>query len=128
MKTIEAPKVSKPCWSGGAYTIAFVYSNKGNFIIKGFYGDVDELLRKYKSRGYQYFVNLTLWHNKTHRRIWKCSIRGVYINGPTLNPKSNSILSFPYHFKISKYNQSGKKAAEYKLKRMPSRYIKEIFE
>jgi len=53
MLTIDAPKVTKPCWSEGAYTISFIYSNKGNFIVKGWLGDVEALLDSYLTKGYK---------------------------------------------------------------------------
>ncbi len=128
MKTIVAPNVTRPNWGNGAYTIAFVYSNKGNFAVKGFYGDVEKLINEYKSQGYKYFANFTLWQNGKYRNLWKCSTPRVYIHGPSLDAKSLSALSYPYHFKISKFGKDGSKTGSYKLKRMPSRYINEIFE
>ena len=64
-------------WSGGAFTIAFVYSNKGNFIVKGYHKEVKDHLLGLISKGYRFFVNLSLrhtpgWQVKTgHRDIWK---------------------------------------------------------
>lgn len=62
---------------GGAYTLAYVYSNKGNFLVKGYVREVEKYLETLKQKGYKYFVNLSLRHTKSycvqndHRDIWK---------------------------------------------------------
>lgn len=57
---------------GGAYTLAFVYSPRGNFLIKGYHREVKEYIEKTFNRA---FVNYSLWHNKygskKYRTIWK---------------------------------------------------------
>ena len=66
-----------PGWDGGAFTIAFVYSNKGNFIVKGYYKEVTNHLLKLIGNGYRFFVNFSLRHTSSyriktgHRDIWK---------------------------------------------------------
>lgn len=66
-KIIEVKSSGIRSWYGGAYVTAFVYSDNGNFILKGFYKEVKIYLR---SLGYKYFVNYTLWYKKEHRSIW----------------------------------------------------------
>lgn len=70
----EAPASGKKSWAGGAFTIAFVYSNKGNFIVKGFLNEVEAHLASLKNRGYKYFVNYTLYG----------SIHEIELNGVSL--------------------------------------------
>lgn len=76
-KVIEIKPDGKRGWSGGAYTLAYVYSNKGNFLVKGYIREVEEYLKTLKQKGYKYFVNLSLRHTKNyftqtnHRDIWK---------------------------------------------------------
>lgn len=48
-------------WRGGAYCYAFVYSNKGNILVKGYYAEVSRYVKKLKEKGYKYFVNYTLF-------------------------------------------------------------------
>ena len=73
---IEIEPDSKKGWSGGAYTLAYVYSNKGNFLVKGYIREVEEYLKTLKQKGYKYFVNLSLRHTQSycvtsnHRDIW----------------------------------------------------------
>lgn len=123
MKEIIVPKVSKPCWENGAFTIAFVYSNQGNFILKGYIEDIHIYLKNISN--IKYFAKFNFYPNLSgNRGYWKTNIDRVYINEPNLNPKRKSFISFPYHFRIDNRN-IGK---EFKLKRMPTRYIPEIFE
>lgn len=74
---IEIKPDGKRGWIGGAYTLAYVYSNKGNFLVKGYIREVEEYLKSLKQKGYKYFVNLSLRHTKSymmqtnHRDIWK---------------------------------------------------------
>lgn len=91
MKTIEVPKVTKPSWSDGAFTIAFVYSNKG--------------MRSY----------------------WSCSNDGVYIREPNLRSHPEDGWGYKHHFQVIKFDKNSNKK-EFKLKRLPKRYIAEIFE
>lgn len=60
-KEIEVPASGKNGWAGGAYTMAFVYSNKGNFVVKGFFEEVKNFLKKKKNEGWKYFANYTMF-------------------------------------------------------------------
>lgn len=122
MKTIEVPKVTKPSWSDGAFTIAFVYSNKGNFILKGYSGDVRHYLKDYK-----YFANFTYYGCNGMRSYWSCSNDGVYIKKPKLRSQPEGGQGYKYHFQVIKYDRNSNKK-EFKLKRLPKKYIAEIFE
>jgi hypothetical protein len=57
-REIEVAPDGKRKWIGGAYIHAFVYSNKGNFLVKGYEREVNEFLKDLKSKGYRYFVNV----------------------------------------------------------------------
>jgi hypothetical protein len=128
MKTIEVPKVSKPCWINGAYTIAFIYSNKGNFILKGFSGDVALYLKELEKIGHKWFGNFTYHRKKTVRGHWKCSSNRVYIHEPHFKPKRNSLSSKAYYYVICNYNKEKENETYISLKRLPTRYVKELFE
>ena len=123
MKEVIVPKISKPCWENGAFTIAFVYSNQGNFVLKGYNGDIHEYLKNIPN--IKYFARFNFYPNLSGSRgYWETNIDKVYISSPNLNPKKKSFISYPYHFRIRNVH-TGK---EFKLKRMPNRYIPEIFE
>jgi len=122
MKEIIVPKVSKPCWENGVFTIAFVYSNQGNFVLKRYIGDVEAYLDKCNIK---YFAKFNFYPNLSgNRGYWRCSNPDIWISSPSFKPKIKSAYSSPYHFKI--VNSHTKK--EFNLKRMPNRYIPEIFE
>jgi len=56
---IEVTPTGNKNWSGGAYTLAYMYSNKGNILFKGYYSDIKELLKKeYSDRRYFIVFNL----------------------------------------------------------------------
>jgi len=88
------PASGESGWHGGAYTLAFVYSNKGNFLMKGYLKEIQAELDKLKTKGYKYIVNLSLRHTgliwdsgsfknvKSHRDIWDTSNKRVYISNP----------------------------------------------
>lgn len=81
---ITVPDSGLKDWSGGARTFAFVYSNKGNFIVKGYYNEVDQYLENLTRKGYKWFANFTLWYSGQSRNIWKFWKPGVYIQDPSL--------------------------------------------
>lgn len=65
---IDVIASGKRGWSGGAYTLCFVYSKyKGNFVLRGYYEEVGEYLKKNYTH---YFYNMSLWHRGFNRDIW----------------------------------------------------------
>lgn len=118
MKTIEVPNVTKPSWWLGAWTIAYIYSNKGNYILKGWRGDVLEYIHNLNIR---YFVNFVLYHQGTKRNIWDCSNPNVTIFEP--KPFKRGKHTAKYHFRVKNYDAD----KTFKLKRLPKRYVEEIF-
>jgi hypothetical protein len=79
---IEVPKSGKPQWYGGAYTLAFVYSPKGNFLVKGYMREIEEYLDKRFGR---YFVRYTMYKHRQHRDIFHFSNAcGLYLGTPRL--------------------------------------------
>lgn len=96
-----------PDWYGGAYTLAFVYSNKGNFILKGYLKEIQDELEKKKKEGLKYYVNLTLWHKGQSRNILKFYKDTVCICEP----------------KYSRNNRWNKDTRKYKIYYYDSKYI-----
>jgi len=66
---IIAKKLSKANWRNGAYTLCFVYSNKGNILIKGYLGDVDLEIKKLKAKGYNHYVFKTFHHGPNDEKF-----------------------------------------------------------
>ena len=126
----EIPATGKKGWSNGAYTIAFVYSNKGNFILKGYYGEVSEHLQKLKDRGYKFIVNKTLWSTdawtdkKQFRNIWAASSNSTYVYEPDYSRRDKK--SRTYKWKIQRTPSDGGKRISVTFKRFPKRWVPEL--
>jgi hypothetical protein len=99
---------------GGAYVIAFIYSNRGNFVLKGYHNEVQQELDS--MNGLKYFVNFSMWASGTHRDWWQVSGKGIYIREPD---KSNK-------FKWTIYKYQDKIEQKLTFKRLPKRWIPEI--
>lgn len=123
----EIPANGKPKWYGGAYTLAFVYSNKGNILLKGYNTEVREYLRKLKSDGYKFIVNETMWHvdswtnKKKFRSIWRTSGNGTYISAPDPKFKND-----PSKLKWVIENFDSNDRLILKFKRLPKRWVSEF--
>lgn len=79
MKIIEVEKVTKKQWMGGAWTFAFIYSNKGNFILKGFRADIEEHLKKMNCK---YFGNFVMYGPDGKINWWMTNKKNTYITHP----------------------------------------------
>jgi len=75
---IDVPASGKPDWYEGAFTLLFVYSrNAGNFILRGYRGEVDAYLKKNYTH---YFCYKSMWHHgqtRGHWNFWKDSV-GIF--------------------------------------------------
>ena len=65
-REIIIPPSGKKNWGKGAYTLAFVYSNKGNLLVKGFLKEVQDFLKFLKQDDHRYFANITMWKRETY--------------------------------------------------------------
>ncbi len=130
---IDVPANGKPDWSDGARSMYFVYSKyKGNFILRGFRGEVDEYLKKHYTH---YFYYVSMWSHGKSRGHWNFWKSNVYILGPA--PRSRCCRRYKYEFHLSttgKYKSldelgKAKKMAQentLRFKRMPHRWIPEL--
>jgi len=121
MKKITIPDSGKRSWSDGARCLAFVYSNRGNFQVEGYYAEINNYLKDLSGRGYRYFVNITLWGNRQHRNIWKFWKEDYYISEPTIT--RNGKWS---KWEVVKYFTNGERKLTFK--RLPKRWIPEFDE
>jgi hypothetical protein len=101
-------------WSGGAFCIAFVYSNRGNFVLKGYYREVEQELDSRRNGGLQYFANFTLWHAGQHRSIWRCT-GGLALCEPDKSSK--------WRWTFRKWSTWDKNL---RFRRLPKRWVPEI--
>ena len=60
-KVIEVPNSGKKDWDGGAWCLVWVYSEKGNFLLKGFYKECRNYLTNSKNKCWAIF---NLYHSK----------------------------------------------------------------
>jgi hypothetical protein len=128
---IDVPASGKPTWMGGAYVLCFVYSKyKGNFILRGYFKEVEEYLKKNYTH---YFYNMSLWHHGNNRDIWHFWKDGVGIHTPHRHSKIFKGKD-RWKFQVRPYtnwhdDEEVKKEAEEKslwFKRMPKRWIPEF--
>lgn len=61
LPVIEIPASGKPDWYGGAWCLVWVYSTKGNFLLKGFRKECEEYI---KSQGWKCWAIYNLYHTK----------------------------------------------------------------
>tara|TARA_R110000851_G_scaffold293087_1_gene447657 strand:+ start:1687 stop:2112 length:426 start_codon:yes stop_codon:yes gene_type:complete len=128
-KDVRIIKASgKRTWVGGAYTIAFVYSNKGNFILKGFGSEIREYLSSLKNKGYKYIVNETLWsandwtNKKQFRSIWSVSSSQTYLYEPSPEDKGKTTNKFKW--RLFRFDENSNKI-EKTFKRLPKKWVSE---
>jgi len=62
-QVIEVPASGKPSWGGGAWCTVFVYSNKGNFFLKGFIRECEEYI---KDNNWKCWAIFQLHHGNSH--------------------------------------------------------------
>jgi len=121
--------------AGGAWSICFVYSNQGNFILKGYLRECREFLSKAKrDRGLKYIVCQSLYHRGRSRDIWDCSDERVHIWGPSpkyLNYNKSSWGKGESKWRIIIRDDKGwdaDKVKEFKIKRIPKKWVPELFD
>ncbi len=121
-KEIIIPNDGYKKWSEGAYCFTFVYSNRGNFLLKGYLRETDKYLIDLKTKEYKYYYIQSLFSHGTHRTIIRHYKNGVNIWSPM----------YPYTEKNKLFNwDMGKYALiNYgnikQFKRLPNRWVKEL--
>lgn len=133
-QVIEVTADGTSGWWGGAYTIAFIYSSNGNFILKGYIREVEEKLKDMEKGGMRWFGNFTLWSKRSlmqfgalHRNIWKFwnSRVGIFEpNGPEEYIKRRNKWEIRRWSSDNTNSQGDHKVV--KLKRLPNKWIPEL--
>lgn len=121
---VTLPPDGKKGWGYGAYTIAFVYSNKGNFLVKGFLREVKEYLQKLVTQGYKYFVRYSLWQTGKERGYWRFYIEDYYISSPSRNNLGKNPKKWR-KYEVRKWN-GGSLNPIMEFKRLPNMWIEEF--
>jgi len=124
---IEVPASGPGGWGEGAYCLCFVYSKyKGNFVLKGYYREVKEYLKKNYTH---YFYNMSLWHKGFSRDIWgfwKKDI-GIFEAGIHGRKKGKKTQVRPYSCSYEdRLSDEEIKEKTFNFKRLPKRWIPEF--
>jgi hypothetical protein len=128
---IDVPANGKPNWMEGARSMFFVYSKKhGNFILRGFRGEVEKYLKQHYSH---YFYYVSMWSGGRTRGHWKFWKERVYIDAPCRSKRHSERRN---KWTVHKFGEGGnyrdfselKKEKEVTLefKRLPKRWIPEF--
>jgi len=120
---IDVPASGVPIWWEGAYTLCFVYSkHNGNFILRGWRGEVMDYLEKNYTH---YFCYVSMWCNGVSRGNWKFWKKNVSIFEPRKKPGD-------WKYKVIKFDGGGiynsRRVKELSFKRLPKGWIKEFDE
>jgi len=126
---IEVKAEGKTCWGDGAYCLCFVYSKyNGNFVLKGYYREVKEYLKKNYTH---YFYNMSLWHKGFNRDIWGFWKKDIGIFNVSLRErkKGKKTQVRPYSYYGGEENRISKEelqAKTFEFRRLPKRWIPEF--
>jgi len=124
---IEVPAAGKSCWSEGAYCLCFVYSKyKGNFVLKGYYREVKEYLKKNYTH---YFYNMSLWHKGFNRNIWHFWKKDIGIFDVSIRERKRGKKTQVRPYSCSyenKFTEEEIKSKTFYFKRLPKRWIPEF--
>lgn len=124
LPVIQVPPSGDFCWIEGARTMCFVYSkHHGNFILEGYFGEVQEHLEKNYTKYFCYFSMWSHGRSRGYWRFWKK--RDVTILEPSKYRKDWKYKIVSKEPRYS-YHQDIKIKAEIHLKRMPKRWISEF--
>jgi len=118
---IDVKASGHPDWYRGAFVLAFVYSkHHGNFILRGYRGEVKKYLEKKYTH---YFVYWSMWCNGTSRGHWEFWKDRVSFYEP-------SKLRKTWKYNIVKYDDVSfggfiktMKVLDFPFKRIPKRWI-----
>ena len=119
----------KPEWSGGAYTLTFVYSNRGNFLIKGYLRETESYLNKEVENGLKYFCNhrlfggRTLRGNTASRSIWRHYHKNIFLFAKNPGWAKRDKRYNKWRFS---YSEEGKDYKELTFKRLPNRWVEDL--
>jgi len=128
---IEVTPSGKPDWSGGAWCLAWTYTSKGNFLLKGFYGDIEKYI---KEKGWKCWSVMNLYHTNsmdkfpyyrrptgTYRTIIKTFKCDFWISSPDTNARRKRPRD--YRFKVYPEDAYNRKLDGLLLKRLPKRFL-----
>lgn len=111
----------------GAYTLAFVCSNQGNFLLKGYLREVEDELKKRKSAGLKYYVRFSLWKEGKCRSILKFYLEDYSFLEPSRHSSSNDRWDHKSRkYRLYKIEGLGDYKTIKSFKRLPQKWIPEF--
>ena len=118
---IEVPASGKPDWYEGAFSLFVVYSkHNGNFILKGYRGEVEKYLKKNYTH---YFYCCSMWCNGKCRENWHFWLDNVNIFKPFKTSRLRKMTHTDRKFCVYK---SADFKSQLSYKRMPNHWIPEF--
>jgi hypothetical protein len=139
-KEIEIPASGIKSIYQGNWCQVFVYSNKGNFILKGFLREINEFIKKVLiPSGYKFFANITshrtltygsYGENKLHSNRWIFYKKDtVIIEKQTRRYSKRKSTGVKYFYKEKKWIFRNKKDSKFiTFKRLPKKWVPELDE
>ena len=117
LQVIEIPASGKSKWMGGAWCLVFVYSNKGNFLLKGFIQECEDYIKSEKLKCWAFFQ---LHHGKSYPYgdKFRTIIRTFGVNFEVSAPYSSGKRKTHKDWKYSVYEKGNWKNKIY-IKRLP---------
>lgn len=122
---IEVPNSNKTNWFGGAWCLVYVYSTKGNFLLKGYRKECKDYI---KSKNWKCWAVFNLYCNKKHRTIIETFNCSFSIHPPILDfkkgktIKGKKINKVDYKFRLYFIDDYENKNALW-LKRLPNKFV-----
>lgn len=117
---INVPASGKPKWMGGAFTVTFIFSPKGNFVVKGYMEEVEQYIASHF--GQRYLVRHNLYKDKEFRTITRFSDA---CNLTLLEPNLSHHNYCPKYQIIPHNYDNDINSTILKLKRLPQKWIPE---
>lgn len=115
-------------WFGDkGYLVTFVYSNKGNFVLKGFAGETNIALKQFVERGYRFYYRYNYFHGGKVRysnvKFWKDT---VWVRTPEARKSKYSENLNKFEFRTASREYGQPSILKLALKRLPNRWIPEF--
>jgi len=122
---IEVPPSGKSGMMGGAWCLVWVYSNKGNFLLKGYMKECEDYI---KMKGWKCWAIFNLYCGKNIRNGWKGGYRTIIetfmcnfkIHSPSVNDYSGKKKSKDWKFIVYKKENWKNNIL---IKRLPQRFV-----
>ena len=112
-------------YAAKAFAVTFVYSNKGNFLIRGFWGETELMLKAMIEKGYRFYYQYSFYKDGkarfTFTEFWD---KKVSIYPPQKRDGRYGVNRNKFEFKVSP--RFGEYKTVLSLKRLPKRWIPEF--